>query len=172
MKNTDKIIKLVTAALMAAMTCVVTMIIQIPIPNTSGYIHPGDGFVLLSGIILGPVFGGFAAGIGSMFADIFSSYAQYAPATFIIKMLAAMLGAYFYRHIRKNSVILAGLVGGIIVTSGYFFYELILSQTLGTALWGVPFNFLQNVLGIIIASLILPLLKKVPQIRNMMEYKK
>lgn len=36
--------KLVTAALLAAMTCVATMIIKIPTP-TFGYIHPGDGFV-------------------------------------------------------------------------------------------------------------------------------
>ncbi|WP_368368465.1 ECF transporter S component, partial [Roseburia hominis] len=34
--------KLVTAALLAAMTCVATMIIKIPTP-TFGYIHPGDG---------------------------------------------------------------------------------------------------------------------------------
>ena len=45
--------KLVTAALLAAMTCVATMIIKIPTP-TFGYIHPGDGFVLLCGVVLGP----------------------------------------------------------------------------------------------------------------------
>ena len=66
MKNTKK---LVVTALMAALTCIATMIIKIPTP-TFGYIHLGDGFVLLSGIILGPVSGAFAAGIGSMFADI------------------------------------------------------------------------------------------------------
>lgn len=46
--------KLVTAALLAAMTCVATMIIKIPTP-TFGYIHPGDGFVLLCGVVLGPL---------------------------------------------------------------------------------------------------------------------
>ena len=56
--------KLVTAALLAAMTCVATMIIKIPTP-TFGYIHPGDGFVLLCGVVLGPLPGALAAGIGS-----------------------------------------------------------------------------------------------------------
>ena len=65
--------KLVTAALLAAMTCVATMIIKIPTP-TFGYIHPGDGFVLLCGVVLGPLPGALAAGIGSMFSDIFSGY--------------------------------------------------------------------------------------------------
>ncbi len=78
--------KLVTAALLAAMTCVATMIIKIPTP-TFGYIHPGDGFVLLCGVVLGPLPGALAAGIGSMFSDIFSGYVTWAPAIFIIKAL-------------------------------------------------------------------------------------
>ena len=81
MKNTKK---MVTAALLAAFTCIATMIIKIPTP-TFGYIHLGDGLVLLCGIILGPGIGALAAGIGSMFADILSGYMTWAPATLIIK---------------------------------------------------------------------------------------
>lgn len=46
--------KLVTAALMAAFTCIATMLIKIQTP-TFGYIHLGDGLVLLCGVVLGPV---------------------------------------------------------------------------------------------------------------------
>ncbi|HHV11212.1 MAG TPA: ECF transporter S component [Clostridiales bacterium] len=169
MRNNDKIMKLVTAAVLAAMTCVVTMILPIKIPyGNGGYIHPGDGFVLLSGIILGPVYGGFAAAIGSMLADLLSGYAQYAPITFIIKFLAAALGAISYRKIRERSVILAGILGGIVVTLGYFLYDSFLSGSAAAASAGVPFNLLQNIMGIVIASIILPLLLRVPQIRNIM----
>ena len=87
MKDTKK---LVIAALMAAFTCVATMIIKFQTP-TFGYIHLGDGLVLLCGIVLGPVTGGLAAGIGSMFADIFSGYITWAPATLIIKALTAFV---------------------------------------------------------------------------------
>ena len=45
--------KLVLAALLAALTAVATMIIRIPTP-TQGYIHLGDGMVLICGILLGP----------------------------------------------------------------------------------------------------------------------
>jgi uncharacterized membrane protein len=170
MKNTNKIIKLVTAALMAAMTCVVTMVLQIPI-GSGGYIHPGDAFVLLSGIILGPIYGGLAAGIGSMTADILSSYAIYAPATLIIKFLSAMIGSYSYRHIRARSVVLAGVFGGIVVTFGYFICDTFFYGTFATAIVNVPFNLLQNAMGILLASIILPLLRKVPQINAMIEKK-
>ena len=169
MKN---LIKLVTAALLAALTCVVTMTIAIPIPFANGgYIHPGDGFVLLSGIILGPIYGGFAAGIGSFFADLLSGYPQFAIATLVIKLLAAMTAAYSYRHIRERSVILAGIMGGIVVTVGYFVFESFLYGSMGAAIVAVPFNLIQNIAGIIISYLLLPLLIKVPQIKAMMENK-
>ena len=48
--------KLVLAALLAALTAVATMIIRIPTP-TQGYIHLGDGMVLICGILLGPGLG-------------------------------------------------------------------------------------------------------------------
>ena len=79
------------------MTCVATMIIKIPTP-TFGYIHPGDGFVLLCGVVLGPLPGALAAGIGSMFSDIFSGYVTWAPATFIIKALTGGIAGLLFHH--------------------------------------------------------------------------
>ena len=53
----EKLIKLVLAALFAALTCVATMLIHIPMPATNGYINLGDGMVLLGAFLLGPVYG-------------------------------------------------------------------------------------------------------------------
>lgn len=170
MSYTNRIIKLVTAALMAAITCVVTMMLPIQIPfGNGGYIHPGDAFVLLSGIILGPLYGGLSAGIGSMMADLLSSYAIYAPATLIIKFLSALVAAYSYRRLSKGSVVIAGAFAGIIVTTGYFLCDSLFYGSFKTAIVAVPFNIIQNIMGIILASVILPLLMKVPQIRAMIK---
>lgn len=170
MKKSNHIVKLVTAALMSAITCVVTMMVPIKIPfGNGGYIHPGDAFVLLSGIILGPVYGSLAAGIGSMMADILSPYIMYAPATFIIKFLAALSASYAYRKLRKGSLLLAGVLSGIIVTLGYLLCDSIFYGTFQTAIVAVPFNLLQNIMGIVLAMIILPLLMKVPQIRMMVK---
>ena len=57
--------KIILAALFAALVCVATMSIRIPTIGTGGYIHPGDAIVILCGVILGPVWGFLAAGIGS-----------------------------------------------------------------------------------------------------------
>lgn len=98
MKSTKK---LVIGALMAALTCIATMIIKIPTP-TLGYIHLGDGLVLLCGIVLGPLGGALSAGIGSMFADIFSGYASWAPATLIIKALTAFVAGFLFHRMQHR----------------------------------------------------------------------
>ena len=67
--NDKKIRKLVLAALLAALVCVATMVVQIPSPM-QGYVNLGDCFVLLSGWLLGPGYGAAAAGIGSMLVDL------------------------------------------------------------------------------------------------------
>ena len=91
MKRVSKIKKLVIASMFAALCCVSTLVVQIPTP-TQGYLHLGDAVVLLCGWVLGPVWGGLAAGIGSMMADVFGGFILYAPATFLIKGGVAVLG--------------------------------------------------------------------------------
>jgi uncharacterized membrane protein len=167
--------KLVAAALMAAMTCAATIVIAIPSPM-GGFIHPGDGLVIISGIILGPFFGGLAAGIGSMIADLVLGYSAYAPATLIIKGLAAILNVCIYRILSKNikikviPILTASMIGGILVTSGYFLFEsTLLGLGLASASINIPFNLIQNGFGVIISVLLLPLLLKVPQIKSLIE---
>lgn len=182
--------KLVTAALLAAMTCVATMIIKIPTP-TFGYIHPGDGFVLLCGVVLGSLPGALAAGIGSMFSDIFSGDVTWAPATFIIKALTGgIAGLLFHRfkntlHSKKGryaALALGGIVGEAIMVIGYFLYETglaalgsgVLNQAsiaagIASSATGIPFNIVQGVVGIILSLILLPVLSKVPDVRDWIE---
>ncbi len=164
--DTYKLRKWITAALMAALTCFATYIIRIPSPT--GYIHPGDAFVILSGIILGPIYGALSAGVGSMLADLLAAYPQFAVATFIIKALTALVCALVYRRIKKKilSVVIAGILGGIIVTTGYFTVEYFMYD-IGGALSGIPLNAVQNLFGIILSTMIYPLLIRVPQIKDL-----
>lgn len=165
--NTQKLRKLITAALLAALTCVATFVIHFPTTG-GGYIHPGDAFVLLTGIILGPIYGPLSAGIGSLLADLLAGAPQFAIVTLIIKALTALVAAFIYKNGNIKTVILAGILGGVIVTSGYFIFEYFLYGLAGAAKEIIP-NIVQNVFGIVLAPLLLPLLLKVPQIKDMME---
>ena len=82
--NHNKMMRMAQTGLLTALVCAATMVIRIPTPN-GGYVNIGDALVLLSGWMLGPVYGFFAAGVGSALADLLWGYGAYVPGTLIIK---------------------------------------------------------------------------------------
>ncbi len=78
--------------IMAALVYVTSAYLQISIPTAIGStrLHIGNVMCLLSGLLLGAVPGGLAAGIGSMFFDLTNPvYIASAPFTFVFKFLMA-----------------------------------------------------------------------------------
>lgn len=63
MVKTKNLTLMVTAAVLAALTCVATMVVQIPMPLTKGYVNLGDVMVLTSVWLIGSPWGVAAAGI-------------------------------------------------------------------------------------------------------------
>ncbi len=97
--------KYVLTGLMTSLVFVLTFLVKIPVPYTSGYIHLGDSMIYVSVILLGPVFGAFASGVGSMLADITGGFLQYALPTLIIKALMALvMGLILSGKTRKASI--------------------------------------------------------------------
>lgn len=158
--------KLVISALFAALCCVSTMVIQIPSPM-SGYINLGDCFVLLSGWVLGPLYGSLAAGIGSMMADIFTGYAYYAPGTFVIKALVALVAYLVFNalcvFLKKQTYIariISAAAGEGVMILGYFGYaSLLLGKGLAAAA-SIPGNVVQGVAGIISSVVVIEIITK------------
>ncbi|MGI6028184.1 MAG: ECF transporter S component [Candidatus Heteroscillospira sp.] len=157
----DNVLNLARASMFAALCCVATMAIQIPSPM-NGYVHLGDCFVLLSGFLLGPVYGTAAAGIGSMLADILSGYAHYAPGTLVIKAACALIAALIYNAGRRSTVsaVLGGIAAEIVMVLGYFGYaSLLLGKGVGAAA-SIPGNVVQGVFGIISGVVLLKVAEK------------
>lgn len=75
--------------IMAALVCIMTIVIQIPIPL--GYANLGNAFILLTVLLVGKRSGFWAGGIGSAMADLLTGYAYWAIPTFLIKSLMAYL---------------------------------------------------------------------------------
>lgn len=163
--------KMVIAALFAALACVATMSIRIPTPGTSGYIHPGDAIVILSGVVLGPVWGLLAAGIGSAMADFLGGYFLYVPITFVVKGAVAFVAGMIYKKIGKTSksrytaVVLGGVGDIILVAGGYFLCEIMLYGAAAAAA-SIPANLIQGVSGLIISIVLYPVLLAVPDVRQ------
>lgn len=149
---------IVMAALMAALTCIATMIIHIPSP-LKGYINLGDCIVLSAGWILSPAYGFLAAGLGSALADLFSGYVIYAPATFIIKGLMAVIAFYGFQMLHKKLVnfysrIISGSAAEIVMILGYFVFEGFLYGFIPSAV-NIPANAVQGIAGLIIAMILM-----------------
>lgn len=162
--------KLILAALFAALSCVATMSIRIPTPGTGGYIHPGDAIVILSGVILGPVWGFLAGGIGSALSDLIGGYFIYVPITFVIKGLVALAAGLLYQKIGKNqksryiAVILSGVADIILVAGGYFVCEFLIYGAGAAA--SIPANIIQGVGGLVISCILYPILISIPNVRQ------
>ncbi len=131
-KNASNFLKLVFAGLSAALVCMSTILFVVPLP-TGGYVNLGDCFVILSGYMLGPVYGALAAGIGSALSDIFLGFGIYAPATFIIKGLMAVTAYFITLLARKKTSPLkilnaasASVAAEAVMLSGYFLFELVI----------------------------------------------
>ena len=158
-------------ALFTALTCIATIIIQIPSP-TNGYVNLGDCFVLLSAFILGPFLGAAAAGTGSMLADIFSGYTYYAPGTFIIKALMAVCAYYIFRLVlrivKTHSVIAAvsaAVTAEIIMITGYLIFASVFPGSGFAAAAGIPGNLVQAVFALIVTPLLYSLISRNRYIR-------
>ena len=166
----EKLVKLTMAAVMTALVFVATYLIQIPMPATGGYVNLGDCMVLLSGFLLGPWWGFAAGGLGSMLTDLILGYGTFAPGTFVIKGLMALVAALILKALR-NKTRAASLVGGIaaelIMVFGYFAYEgLFLGFGMGAA-GSIPGNALQAVVGLVAGVLVYQALYAVPSIKKL-----
>ncbi|MBR2732488.1 MAG: ECF transporter S component [Clostridia bacterium] len=154
--------KLVTAALMAALVFVATLLIQIPIPATGGYVNFGDGVVILCGVLLGPVYGGLAAGVGAMLTDLISGYAVYIPATFVIKGLMAVAAYFLVRRLGSRFIafLASSFCAEILMVLGYFAYECFALGFGKAAAASLLPNLAQGAAGIVIACALLTPISK------------
>lgn len=155
--------RIVMAALLAALTCVATMIIKIPSP-LKGYLNLGDCVVLLAGWMLSPTYGFLAAGLGSALADMFSGYVTYTPATFVIKGLMALIAFYGFKLLHSklgniSSRIISGIVAEVVMVAGYFIFEGFL-YGFGPSLVNIPANVIQGIAGLIIGTILVKVFEK------------
>ena len=160
----DKIKKLTLTGLLTALVTVSTMAIRIPVATTGGYIHPGDALVLLSGFLLGPLYGAFAAGVGSALADLLAGYFIYVPVTFVIKGLTASVSALLFAlftqkrfFFRRGHLLISGLIAEGWMVFGYFLFESILYHP-ATAFAAAFPNILQGLVGVVMAAILYPVL--------------
>ena len=151
--------KLTITGVMAALIAALTIFPHIP-NMAGGYVHLGDGLIMLAVMLLGPL-SIPAAAIGSMLADVLT-YPPYAVATLIVKGLMAAVALLIYRRNSRKSMLPAFILSEITMVAGYFVYEIFLLG-IGGALADIPCNLIQGAAGVAMGyalSSIVPRLEK------------
>lgn len=143
----------ILAGVLAAMVCVATTFLHIPIVG-GGYVHLGDTVIYLAAALLPTPYAMAAAAVGAGLADLLVA-PMWAPFTVVIK--AVMVFAFT----AKKERLLCGrnawaiLIAGVIGVVGYYVAEVVILCLSGGALAtaavaavaAVPFNALQEVAG-------------------------
>ncbi|NJE85401.1 ECF transporter S component [Thermococcus sp. CX2] len=148
------------SAMMAAVVGVTTAFVTVTIPATGGYLNFGDTMVMFAAMVFGPVVGVFAGGVGSALGDVLAGYPGWAPITLVVKGLEGLAVGYLAkRSDNVSTLVIAGIVGGIIMISGYFLFEAYMFGVVA-AYQEVPANIVQAVTGVLVGTGLAQAIKK------------
>ncbi len=161
-KETSSTVLIAMAAVMAALVCITTVLIQVPIPATDGFFNIGDAMVMVAALIGGPIVGAFAGGIGSSFADLLGGWYVWVIPTLIIKGMEGFLTGWILRRGEQNvqNVVLAWIIGGLEMVFGYFLVQVYM-YGLSAAMVELPFNFVQMAVAGIVGIPLSQALKRI-----------
>ena len=117
--NSNAIYRISAIGVLSALVFVANFL-SIPIGDISR-IHFGNVFCVLSGLLIGPIGGGVAAGLGGFFYDLLNPlYAAEAPITFAIKfILGFLVGAIAHSGKSYGQNPVKNIIGAVVGSGGY-----------------------------------------------------
>ena len=138
--------KLAASGVICALSYVLFTFVKIPMPGNASAIHLGNAVCVLGALLLGGVYGGFAAALGLTIADLTSPvFFVYAPTTFVLKFLIGIITGVIAHRIGKINTLndtkkvfkwtvaaaICGLGFNMVAAPivGYFYQILILGKT-------------------------------------------
>jgi len=159
-KRSDRTLRIVIAAMFAAMIAVMTAFVQIKTP-TGGYVHLGDSMIYLAASFLPLPYAVAAAAVGGGIADLLV-YPETIIYTVIIKAINAVFFSAKNEKLLTKRNALMTIPSGLVTVVGYSLSKLIrmllagdsLQSAVGNALWKIPENSIQAVASALIFIII------------------
>ena len=161
MKNRDAVTRLVFAAVLAAMVYVVTLF---RFPLLGSKVHFANAVCLLCGLLLGPVQGGLAAGLGSFLYDLtlYNEGILNLLITFVSKFaMAWVTGMLFHAFGEKRNrplqLIIASICGALSYVALYMVKTAVYGAIAGNAMAAVVSKFPASIINAGVAIVAAPL---------------
>ena len=159
--------RIASIAVLAAVTTVLTRLVQIPTP-ARGYLNLGDVVIVFTAITLGPLSAMFAGGLGMALADLLSPFAVWAPISLVVHGAQGLLVGLIAR-VRPGTLwlnIVAGVVGIVIMAGGYLAGGSLVAG-FGASLADIPGNLIQGAVGVLLGILLAAAVSAAyPPVRN------
>lgn len=151
---------LLLQALFFALVVVSTIGLQIAYVGVSGYFNFGDFMIMCFAIITKQPSFLFAAGLGSMFADLMSPWFVYAPFTLVIKSVEYLIIVLAYQKIKHPIAkqTLPFIFGATWMAIGYALTEVILFD-IATFFPALIMNGIQSFLCATLTILVYPFIQ-------------
>lgn len=166
-----------TLALTAIMTALVLALVFVHIAQTpiGGYIHLGDVIVYFASFAFGPWVGMIAGGVGAALADTLSGYVNFAPISLVVHGLQGFVAGWLFygpgmKKLPAAARMVIGLIAGsLIVVGGYYLGESLIPVFGGPAyaITEVPWNFVQEGVGVLGAVVYVAVARAYPPLRQM-----
>lgn len=154
MKHNIHSFSLCCGALLTALICIMTMVIQIPIPL--GYAHLGDAMILLGAAYFGRKEAIWASGLGSSLADLLTGFTQWVIPTFFIKIIITLIAVRFMFDKKGNfrllhwRNILAAFLSMAWMVIGYTLVGSLLYGSFAAGLASSPGLIMEGIINIIV----------------------
>ena len=148
-RSNDTVRYLTKASVFAALIFLATAYLSVPLP-LMGYVHLGDGFILLAAALLPTPYAVAAAVVGAGLADFMAGFAVYIPATVAIKALTAILVSNKTKKLIGTRNLLALIPAALICACGYYLYEALIYKSFVAPLASVPLNIAQSLCGALV----------------------
>jgi uncharacterized membrane protein len=165
-RNTTRMVAY--GGMLAALVLVVTRFSAMPIMNGQGYLNLGDVTILFAAALMGPA-AAIPAALGSAMADLWAGYVLYAPATFVIKGLVALIAGLIVSKpgvslIRK---IIGLVLAELVMAAGYLVFEIVfLKLGVTVAFFDLTFNLIQAGVCAMVGLALLPVANRIRKTIN------
>lgn len=156
--------------------CAIATAIKIPL-GVGAMVHLGTAFLFTVAIVFGGVYAGLSAAIGSAFFDLLMGFSPYTPWSFVIKGMAGLIAGVIAHGLWPQTkpaaapgsswplfrAILGCVVAAAWTLAGYVLAWWQVTSSLAVAFANIPASLLTSSVGLIVAVILAPKLKKAMQ---------
>lgn len=155
-----------------ASLCAIATAIKIPF-GVGAMVHLGTAFIFTIAIIFGGVYAGLAGAIGSAFYDLLMGFSPYTLWSFFIKGIAGLIAGTVAkglwpetsRSTAGDKWMLSAVIGCFLAAAwtliGYILAWWSVTGSLAIALGNIPSSLMTSSVGIVVALLLGPKLRRV-----------